>query len=649
MKMRIVAVGLLALAMLAGASPVAAVEPHENPDTAPLVFDGVALLQKYSQALDNVLSKNATGVEQLQEQSTLANIPDVLRNTVDNFLSSGYSLGGLIPMIEADLENSKEMLRQYRLDETKQSVASAKDKLNQAYSVLGVMERAASDTGRWWQADTARPGSSLRQVYDEVQAKLLSLRRLLDLSFDMHYSLTQQSETLIATSGLILRPTNLTLTIEPETAFVGDKVTFRGVFSAEGEPLSGRIVTLLLDHSPVSSFLTGSDGIFHGEVALPYRYVSEMNLQALYYPVGNDIGQYLGSSSPVVTIKVLYYETGLNLEVPQTAYPGRKLVLKGNLDYGGNPVPEERLLSLYQDGELAAEATVGTTFPLELMIAENTSMGRHRLTLYIAPQKRYAPAQSAVDLEVIKVTPVIEADVTRVVLLPFTQDIRGKVYSSLGPLRNAGLEIVLGGRTVSTRSLDDGTFHARLGTGMSLTLLGSQDLRITVTPVEPWYRTASLVISLLVINPANMLLLALAIAIPALLSLSRLRKRVVATAVSPLPELVPALVKKESPPRLGILDPGANGTPDPILLNLYRGILRLVQEATALVLSPYHTLREFARESAPGLGVFGGYFQEFTAMIERLLYSRHRLTETDTARAREISQRLKEGVKSAGT
>ena len=202
---------------------------------------------------------------------------------------------------------------------------------------------------------------------------------------------------------------------------------------------------------------------------------------------------------------------------------------------------------------------------------------------------------------------------------------------------------------MSTRTLDDGTFHAQLGTGMSLTLLGSQDLRITATPVEPWYKTVSLVIPLMVINPANMLLLALAIAIPALLSLSRLRKRAVTAAVRPLPELVPALVKKESPPRPGILEPVANETPGSILLTLYRGILRLVQETTALVLSPYHTLREFARESAPGLGVFGGYFQEFTMMVERLIYSRHRSTESDAARAREISRRLKEGVKGAGT
>ena len=110
----------IALVVIAGALPVmAALEPHENPDTAPLVFDGVALLQKYSQALDNVLGTNTSGMEQLREQSTLANIPPDFRNTVDSFLSSGHALAGLIPLVETDLENSKTMLAQYRVDDAR--------------------------------------------------------------------------------------------------------------------------------------------------------------------------------------------------------------------------------------------------------------------------------------------------------------------------------------------------------------------------------------------------------------------------------------------------------------------------------------------------------------------------------------------------
>ena len=637
----------IALVVITGALPVMALEPHENPDTASLVFDGVALLQKYSQVLDNVLGTNATAVQQLQEQSTLANIPPELSNTVDNFLSSGHNLAGLIPMLEADLENSKTMLAQYRVDDARQNLIPANNNLNQAYSALLVMESTASDTSRWWQAASARSGTSLRQAHDEVQAKLLGLRQLLDLLDNMYSSLTQ-TETLITTSGQVLRPTTLTLSIEPETAFVGDKVTFRGVLATGGEPPVGRIVTILLDHSPVSSVLTGNDGVFHGDVALPYRYVPEMTVQALYYPVGNDIGQYLGSSSPVVTVKVLYYDTGLNLEAPHTANPGRTLLLKGSFDYGNNPAAAERSLSVYWDGALAAESAVAANFSLELPVAANISPGKHRLTLYVDPLGRYTPAQSVAEVEVTRIAPVIEVDAPGIVLLPFPQDIRGKVYSSLGPLQNAEVVIALGGWKASTRTLDDGTFQARLDTGLSLTLLGSQDLRVTVTPAEPWYKAETRTIRLLVINPANIAGLLLIVIIPALFGVFRLRRKAVPAANVPAPELVPALVRREILARPDILAT-AKGDPRTVLLALYQGILRLVQEITAVVLSPCHTLREFSRESAPKLGILGGYFQEFTMMIERLLYSRHRSTEAHTTRARELSRRLMNGVKNEGT
>ncbi|MDO8715224.1 MAG: hypothetical protein Q7J73_00170, partial [Dehalococcoidales bacterium] len=153
-------------------------------------------------------------------------------------------------------------------------------------------------------------------------------------------------------------------------------------------------------------------------------------------------------------------------------------------------------------------------------------------------------------------------------------------------------------------------------------------------------------------NPANIAGILLIVIIPALFGVFRLRKRVAPAARMPALEPVPALVRKEIPARPDILAP-AKGDPRTVLLALYQGILRLVQEITAVVLRPYHTLREFSRESAPKLGIFGPSlvkdFQEFTLMIERLLYSRHRSTEADTVRARELGRSLMKGVKNEST
>ncbi|MDP2954455.1 MAG: hypothetical protein Q8O76_14220 [Chloroflexota bacterium] len=649
MKRRMVlAAVVVALAFQAATLPVAAAEPHVNPDTAPLVFDGVSLVQKYSEGLDYVLGRDAAGVESLQEQAAWANIPADLRDTVSGFLSSSQSLARLIPGIEADLESSRTMLAQFRASEAQQSAAEAKEKLTQAYSELGLMERQARVTGRWWQVDLAGEGSALRKAYEEVEAKLLRLRYLLDLLSEMRGSLTEQSGTL---EGLLLRPTALTLSVEPAAAFVGEPVEFRGRLTAEAKPLVGRKVTVLLAGSPVSEVLTDSAGFYRGQMVLPYQYVSETTVKAIYYPKGDDIGLYLGCSSPTVTVEVLYYEASLSLQVPGTAHPGRKLALQGSFDYGTDPVPEARDLRLYWDGELAAEETMTTAFALDVAVAAETPLGRHRVTVYVPPQRRYAPTWASADVEVVKATPIIELDAPRIVLLPMAQHIQGRVYSSLGPLEDASVQVILGDWEVGTRSRDDGTFGVRLSTGMSMTLVGTQQLQVIVTPTEPWNKDASSATGLLVVNPANIAGLVLAMAIPAVFGARWLRRRrVFPSAARPAPQVAPPLVRSESPPLVTeVTEPGATGSPRAILLALYRGVLRLVQAMTSVVPQSSHTLREFSRECAPRLGPLAGYFQEFTLIIERLLYSRHHPGEAEAARGEELSQRLREGVRGEDT
>jgi len=642
-------VGKVALAVLATmvalmihASPAAAIEPHENPNTAPWVFDGVSLLNKYSEALDYVLGREATAVSTLQEQASRANIPTELIDSVDGFLSSGYALAQLIPEIESDMETSRKMLGQFRTDEAKASAAAAEEKLTQGYGQLEVMEREAKATGHWWQADSAKEGSALRDAYQGVLDRLDQLRHLLDLLGQMSDSLTEQSVTVAAP----LRSSALSLWVGPLSAFVGDTVEFGGELSSEGQPLPDRKVTILLDGAPVSEEVTDSRGIYRGRITLPYRYVPEMTLQAIYYPQGDDVGLYLGSSSPEVTVRVLYYETRLNLEVPRDAYPGRRFMLKGRFDYGDSPSAETRSLQVYWDGSLAAEETVvTTTFTLELELAPEAKLGKHRLGVYASPDKRYGPARAGADVEMVKLTPVIEVDAPRVVLLPFAQDIRGRVYSSLGPLQRASLRVTLGDWETTTRTGSKGTFHVRLGTGLSPTLVGSQALEVSVTPTEPWHKPSSSAVDLLIINLANIAGLALMLAISALLSARTWRRRRSPMAVPTAPQPSPALVVREShPPQPEPPELQAQGSPQAILITLYRGVLRLVQELTAVLLRKNNTLREYAQECAPKLGPLAGYFQELTVIVEKALYARQHPGQEDAIRGTKLTRKLIEGV-----
>jgi hypothetical protein len=665
------AVVIAALTVVASALPALAQEPHENPDTAPWVFDGVSVLEKYSEALDEVLERDAAGVQTLAGQAYWANIPADLKDTIGRFHASSYTLALLIGGIEADQQTSRTMLAQFRVAEAAASSASASQKLAQAYSELHEAEIAALRTARWWRADAAAEGSALRAAHEEVQAKLLQLRRLLDLLSEVHRSLTQQVEIVTAVSkgdvdklaelkgllgqsgipeavlkqlleakGRILRPTALTLSVEPETAFVGDEVSYRGALSSQGEALPGRKVTILLDGSPAAAVVTDGTGAYQGRLALPYHYVSEMTLQAIYYPQGGDIGLYLGCSSAEVVINVLYYHAALSLEVPGSAYPGRDLQLRGSLAYRDSPVPLERSLLVYWDGELAAEKMVSGAFDFGIGMAPDTSPGKHRLMLYVPPHERYGPARASAEVEVVKALPIIDLDAPGIVLLPFSLDVRGRVYSDVGPLQDASLEITLGEWRTTARSGDDGTFSAQLRTGMSLTLVGSQTLRVSATPSEPWHRTGSSATNLLLISPINIAGLVLALVLSLYFGVYRMKRRRLRAPVAP-PQPTPIPLRSEEPVlQAEPAQTEPRGSPGAILIALYRAVLRLVQRLTAVVLRPSHTLREFVQECAPALGPLTGYFQDFTLMVERLLYSQYKPTEKDVEDGRQLSDRI---------
>ncbi|MDP6510586.1 MAG: hypothetical protein QGH23_05180, partial [Dehalococcoidia bacterium] len=334
------AIAAVALAAMACGSPAAPVQPpHENPDTALLVFDGVSLFQKYAEALEYIDAMDVTGMLVLLERESPAKISPEMRDSMNAFQSSRRSLGSLILMIEADQERLRTQTSLVLSTESLQSLEVLAQKLRQAYMELGPMDQSARDISRLLQVESAAEEGVLREAYEKVQSKQRGLGSLLDLFSETRADLVQQAE-----------------------------------------------------------------------------------------------------------------------------------------------------------------------------------------------------------VEVIKAIPQIEVDAQGMVLVPFALNVRGKVYSALGPLQDAPLRIALGDWEVTTRSRDDGTFGARLSTGMSLTLVGTQELRVSVTPGEPWHSATSLATDVTVINPANIAGLSLALAIPVFLGASRVRRRAV-----PGPQPAPVLVRRGSP------------------------------------------------------------------------------------------------------
>lgn len=606
-----------------------AAPPLENPDTAPVVYDGTALLQKLSQAAGLVPLGDTASLKLLLSQSTFANIPPELKTTVDNFLSSSLTIASIIPELQSELEYAKSIQAQYRIADSAPVLASAKEKLTRAYAGLLVMDSAALRTGSWWKVAALKDNNSLNVTYYNLQGELQDIRGLLVLLDSMYSSM------LLTRTDASLRSSNLSILIDPETAFVGDKITVQGILKAAGDPLAGRIITILVDNAPAGSVLTDSTGAYQKTITVPFKYVPVMKVQAVFYPVGTDVGQFLGASSRQIDLKVLFYQTFISASQGTPANPGRDFLVTAVLSYNGSPAAEGRNLTVYLDGKTVFESSVGPTAFLNLPVADNTSPGTYKLSFYVPPMGRYSPAEYSMPVEVNLLAPVIEVNTSRLLFLPFAREIKGRVHSPAGPLNNAAVDIAMGGWKASAVTREDGTFTARFDTGLSLTLIGRQVMRITIVPSEPWNSSGSLDIPFMVTNPLSIAAILLVLAIPTWLFFRR-GKRV---------RLVPPSPGQAPEPQQEIEVNNLKVKASSPFLNLYKGVLALIQAASGQMLQSYQTLGEFAVEAGPKLGLLAAYFQEFTRIIERQLYSNRANDDGDTERAKELSRTLTTGIK----
>jgi hypothetical protein len=624
-------IALVAFAIMPGYTT--ALEPHENPDDASQNFDGAVLLRQYAWALEFVSLRDIAGLKALIDRTSYANIPPDLKKSMQDFLAANQDLAVLLKSLDIDVETATALVSQLRPEEAQALLKVMEDSLQQANLSLGLAKSKFQETDNRIQAGSAPAESALKKAFDDV-VSMLALQS---------QGINSLSDSVKTISDEVLPPgvhtTSISLTVDPATAYVGDRIGFQGHVTSDAEPLGGRKITILVDGATAADAETDVDGNYRGELAIPYNYVSEMSVEAVYHPEGDDISVYDGSTSPSVTLRVLFYQTNMILDAPKKAYPGQTYMLEGNLDYGNNPMPKTRQVQVYWDDELKTELEVTESFAVELPLPDNTAVGQHLVKVDVAPQQRYAPGSFTAQLEVTKAAVFIDVDAPGMALLPFGLIVSGKVYSDTGPLDGANVNIMLGDWEATTRTADDGTFKVHLNTGMSLTMFGSRNLEVSAVPKESWNQIGEISPSLKVINLVNIFGLALAIAV-ALFALFRVRKAIKRTpAVGAQPG--------QATPETGytaVSQPEAPGSPRSILIELYRQVLRSVQNMTTMMLRSNQTLREFAQETVPRLGPLAGHFKEFTLMMEKTLYSKRPPQEEDVARGEELSKRLQEGA-----
>jgi hypothetical protein len=170
-------------------------------------------------------------------------------------------------------------------------------------------------------------------------------------------------------------------------------------------------------------------------------------------------------------------------------------------------------------------------------------------------------------------------------------------------------------------------------------------MSVTVTPTQPWYEPLQIKREVFTINPANILLILLAVGSLGLLLYRRGRSAILTAAAQPV------VAQPATPQPLPI-------TPAPIpkhefigfkgiILSSYFSAVEEIGNLTGVVLGETMTLREFLKVTTPKIATSARPFTELTALAELALYSARQLDAETAARAEKQASAIREELRRA--
>ena len=638
LKLRWLIIITLIVTLLGTAAPVLGADApgaQQDPQSAQETFSSIALLNYYSSSLDYMIQFDQTGSDANLAKIPFANVPQELNAATGDFASNGMEFTASLVNLFGLWNQQNTYIQQYRLNDAAALYKQITDQLPVAQQQLSQIESSIADIGTYLNIDSLPSDSGLKPVFDEVMAKIQQLSGMLNL---LSHS---PSPAQLAAS---LTPTALTLAIDPVTTYVGDKVSFKGVLFSQGKPLLEREITLLLNNADLLTVHTDAQGQFQGTFQLPYLYIHQMPIQALYYPQGNDTGVYLAATSPVLTMTVLFYAAQLTLQMNNTAYPGKEVMLTGKFDYGDAPVLQQRMAEIYLDNNLEEQFNMAPVFNQGITLGTQITPGKHLITVSAPADGRYAPAMTSYIMNVTLATTNMDLHVSFIGLIPGSIQISGKLYSSAGPLANATVVISEGKTNKQITTATDGTFNTKIGIGLGLSLLGIQGITVQVRPQESWNAPLTSTKTIFLINYVNLILILIVSVVLAVYLPRRFKKWFAAQPVKkarppglvlPLPSAVYqnkneiSLKRKESPEK-----------PEETVNSVfywYRVSLKLVQNITKAILKPHQTLREYGKEASQALGPTGKYFLELTYLLEKRIYGKPPTDASDIEKSQQLA------------
>ena len=333
-----------------------------------------------------------------------------------------------------------------------------------------------------------------------------------------------------------------------------------------------------------------------------------------------------------------YYPTLLEVSVAESAYPGLPITLSGRISSRGGAV--ERTVKVILDNTELAEEIIQGHFSLQIVTPQQISVGEHSLTLVVVPQGRYAGVSKSLPINISRIPIRTEVQAPLLTVIPKAIRVSGQVYHGLTPVKDAKVRLVFRDSRTVVKTSSDGSFTANMGVPFDLSLIGPQELRLDMEPVEPWYTPLEIKREILIINPVNIGLMLVAFISAGLL----VRRRVRTSFPSPPGEtVIPEAGLWEShivaqAPRPEHEFTGIKGR----IFSAYLNGLEAVRRVVSIPMAPHTTLREFLNAATSQLPTAIEPFTELTTIAEAALYSAHELDEDTAARAEALAAIVKE-------
>jgi len=373
-------------------------------------------------------------------------------------------------------------------------------------------------------------------------------------------------------------------------------------------------------------------------VNVPFEYKTPSVLYVEFNPEQDDATLYQGCRSNETELDILFSKTELDFTAPPESYACSPITISGDIVSPYLEKTELRAVAILLDDNLITEIETYNHFELTIITDTTITEGVYSISVQVMPLELYSGAQQEQEIRIVTSIPQIEIDAPEITLSARSITITGSVSSDeLGPARNAEVLVSLYPSSTTVFTDKNGQFHTILDMPLSLRAVGPQDLTVTASPVEPWFRKTQASADTFVVSPivAGLIIVAF-VSVGLVLFRGQAENKDIPTAIQS---------ESSSQTTNGITGPPP--TQESSIIANYRQVLKLLVKSTGITLKPHMTLRDYIRQviaNQSGLQVVP-FLQEITLLVEKELYSSRPLSPRETVRAEELLRILEEELR----